>query len=94
MYAGNHVEIMHAHAFYASAIYALRSDVTTPTHCVDQRTLAWVRAVRPNPPNPPPPPPQPTGLILRTLRVLAGTESLVEYVYVSKRVCNCRVWEF
>ena len=31
---------------------------------------------------------------LCTLRVLAGTESLVEYVYVSKRVCNCRVWEF
>ena len=28
------------------------------------------------------------------MRVLAGTESLVEYVYVSKRVCNCRVWEF
>ena len=28
-------------------------DVTTPTHCADQRTLACVRAVRPNPPNPP-----------------------------------------
>ena len=28
-------------------------DVTTPTHCADRRTLACVRAVRPNPPNPP-----------------------------------------
>ena len=28
---------------------------------------------------------------LRTLRVLAGIETHVEYVYVA---CNCRVWEF
>ena len=26
-----------------------------------------------------------------TLRVSAGTETLVEYVYVSKRACNCHV---
>ena len=29
------------------------TDVTTPTHCADRRTVACVRAVRPNPPNPP-----------------------------------------
>ena len=29
------------------------SDVTTPTHCADRRTLACVRAIRPNPPKPP-----------------------------------------
>ena len=32
--------------------------------------------------------------ILGTLRVLVGKEALVEYVYVSKGACNCRVWEF
>ena len=31
--------------------------------------------------------------VLRTSRVV-GTESLVECVYVSKRACNCHVWEF
>ena len=31
---------------------------------------------------------------LRTLRVLVGAETHVEYVYVYKRACKCRVWEF
>ena len=50
---GGYSSTRSTHASYASAIYAQRSDVTTPTHCADQRTLACVRAVRPNPPSPP-----------------------------------------